>query len=161
MMTLIGIAAVAAACLAGKSGYRGAGRLYKAYLHEPRGSRACLTPILSQAVPSSPKIAERNEIALLLIGCIRAIGLHGDRVAGNRSAGFVAARSRFLRSRAEGHMQNKWFTSWRGQEDPNGAVNGAPQQLNTKPEEDSHETRAAASSGSNGFAGSPERAAGV
>jgi len=51
-------------------------------------------------------------------------------------------------------MQNKWFTSWRGQEDSNGAVNNTPQQLNPRPEEESHESRAAAGSGSNGFAGS-------
>ncbi len=52
-------------------------------------------------------------------------------------------------------MQNKWFASWRGQENSNDGVNGAPQQINPKPEDDSHETKAAASSGSNGFAGSP------
>lgn len=51
-------------------------------------------------------------------------------------------------------MQNRWFASWRGQEDSNGAVNGTPQQLQSRLEEDAHESKAAASSGSNGFAGS-------
>ena len=52
-------------------------------------------------------------------------------------------------------MQNKWFASWRGQEDSNDGVNGAPEQINSKPEEDAHEAKAAVNSGSNGFAGSP------
>lgn len=52
-------------------------------------------------------------------------------------------------------MQNKWFASWRSQEDSNGAVNDAPPPINPKPEEDAHETKASANSGSNGFAGSP------
>lgn len=50
-------------------------------------------------------------------------------------------------------MQNKWFSSWR-QEDSNGAVNGTSEPLNSRPEEEVHETKAAASAGVNGFAGS-------
>ena len=50
-------------------------------------------------------------------------------------------------------MQNKWFSSWR-QEDSNGAVNGTPEPLNSRPEDEVHETRAAANTGTNGFAGS-------
>ena len=51
-------------------------------------------------------------------------------------------------------MQNKWFSSWR-QEGSNGAVNGTPEPLNNRgPEDEAHETRAAANSGTNGFAGS-------
>jgi len=49
-------------------------------------------------------------------------------------------------------MQNKWFSSWR-QEDSNGAVNGPSEPL-SRPEEEVHETKTAANSGSNGFAGS-------
>jgi len=52
-------------------------------------------------------------------------------------------------------MQNKWFASWRGQEDSNGAVNGTSERPNPQPEEDAHENRTPASAGSNGFAGSP------
>jgi hypothetical protein len=51
-------------------------------------------------------------------------------------------------------MQNKWFSSWRGDEGPNGSVNGTPEPLTSRPEEEVHETRAAAGVGSNGFAGS-------
>jgi len=51
-------------------------------------------------------------------------------------------------------MQNKWFSSWRGQEGGNGAGNGAPEPPSSKAEEEVHETRTQPSSGSNGFAGS-------
>jgi hypothetical protein len=51
-------------------------------------------------------------------------------------------------------MQNKWFSSWRGDEGPNGPVNGTPEPLTSRPEEEVHETRIAAGVGSNGFAGS-------
>ncbi len=50
-------------------------------------------------------------------------------------------------------MQNRWFSSWRGQEISNGAVNGT-HECNGEPEQELQESRPAVNSGSNGFAGS-------
>src|SRR5579872_1258870 len=119
-----------------------------------RRMEATVTPARASMDGVPYQNSERKEIALLLIGCIRANRLHGDRVEETVFRGFVAARSRISRMRAEGHMQNKWFSPWR-QEDTNGAVNGAPEPINNKLEEEPHEARAAGNSGGNGFAGSP------
>lgn len=51
-------------------------------------------------------------------------------------------------------MQNKWFSSWRGQEGSNGAINGTPEPPLSRPDEEVHEARSVASSANNGFAGS-------
>ena len=51
-------------------------------------------------------------------------------------------------------MQNKWFTSWRGQDDSDGLANGTSMPANGVPSEAAPDSRVASHSSGNGFAAS-------